>query len=302
MALTYTQTSDTINRLNEVFMNGITENNTFSIDRMQYVTEVRDKFSMVSLSGSNFKQAYAKDPASQGTIGYTDEEFTISKYSIRTDLEYDALKNTQWLEAIADLNGQDLPEQMKAEIIEYIAKLVSKEIGEALWNGDGDIDGFFAEINADLTAATLGAQILSAATVLTVPANIQGVLTDMYDAANSYMKRNRTELAYFVSPAVAWAYTRSLQLQNMAVLPSNADSFGGIKIVEVANLADTTIILGNPANMAVGFAAPNSEFMNMNIIDQRNINGGNFAKVVCDFGYNVGIATTDFVTFEDTTA
>lgn len=296
MALTATQTSDSVNRLPEIFFNGFAQMKTLDAGLgIQVVNATRDKFAMKSISGSNFSQAYAAAPAEQGTIALSDEEFTISKFSINTPLDYDVLKDTEWKDAIANINNQDFPMELKEAIIAYIMDLEKEGIEAAMWTS------WFTEIDADLTAATLTAQIVAAATPTTVPANIQGIFNDMIDAAPVTLLERADRVKLFVNPATAWAYKRSLQTQNMAVIPSVATNFGGFDLVEIPNLPVKRILLGLPENLAVGIPAPNSDIMQLDVIDQKS-NLKNQANVFGNYGYGVGQATTDFVTFEDTTA
>lgn len=295
MALNVTQTSDSVSRLAQFFINGFAQMRTLDPGLgIQVVNATRDKFAMKTMSGSNFSQAYAAAPSEQGTISLTDEEFTIDKFSINVPLAYDVLKDTEWKDAIANINNQDFPMELKEAIIAYIMDTEKESIEATMWTD------WFTEIDADLTAGSLSAQIVSAATATTDPTEIQGILNSMVDAAPVTLLTRADQTRFFMNPATAWAYKRSLQTQNMAVLNSVETNFGGFNIVEIPNLPVKRILLGLPQNLAVGIPAPNSDIMQLDVIDQKE-NLKNQANVFGNYGYGTGNATTDFVTYEDTT-
>ena len=311
MAVTVTQTTATINRVSEVFLKAVLEAKTFSPEvGIRQIEGSRDKFSMVELStGTNVVQNYATAPSEAGDAAVTDVEFTIDKKSINLPIPYDLFKNTKWLEDIANIHNMGIPEELKVAMVENITANALKTVEAEVWSSNagatGDpaatINGFIKTINDKLTAASLGAQILSGATSFTDPTTIQARFNAMIDVVPTALLNDQVGTKLFVSPATEWAYRRSLQTQNMAVLSSEPTNFGGFELQVIPNLNPRWMVLGKSDNLGVGLPSSPNDIINLDVIDQKD-NLKNQANIFGNFGYGAGAVTTDWVTYEDTTA
>ena len=311
MAVTVTQTTATINRVSEVFLKAVLQASTFSPEMgIRQIEGSRDKFSMIEMStGTNVVQAYATAPAEAGDAAVTDVEFTIDKKSINLPIPYDLFKNTQWLDAIANIHNMGIPEELKVAMVENITAKALAEIENEVWSSNAGatndpaatINGFIKIINDKLTAASLGAQILSGATSFTDPTTIQARFNAMIDVVPVALLNDQVGTKLFVSPSTAWAYRRSLQTQNMAVLSSEPTNFGGFELQVVPNLNPRWMVLGKADNLGVGLPSSPSDIISLDVIDQKE-NLKNQANIFGNFGYGAGAVTTDWVTYEDTTA
>lgn len=310
MAVAVTQTTATINRVSEIFLNAVLKASTFSPEMgIRQIEGSRDKFSMVEMStGSNIVQAYATAPSETGDAAITDVEFTIDKKSINLPIPYDLFKNTKWLEDIANIHNMGIPEDLKAAMVMNITDKALAEIESEVWSSNagatGDpaatINGFIKTINDKLTAASLTGQIISGATSFTDPTTIQARFNAMVAGVPTALLNDQAGTKFFVSPATEWAYRRSLQTQNMAVLSSEPTNFGGFELQVVPNLNSRWMVLGKPDNLGIGLPSSPSDIIQLDVIDQKE-NLKNQANIFGNFGYGAGAVTTDWVTSEDTT-
>ena len=308
MAITVSQVSDSISRVEEIFLNAVTSSRTMELVRN--VRGTRDIFSMVEMStGSNVVQAYATVPSEAGDAAIADVQFTIDKKSINVPFPYDLLKNTEWKETIANIHDQGIPTGLAEEMVGNITAKALAEVESEIWNSNdgaggsptGTINGFIKLINDKLTAASLGAQILSATTPTTVPANIQAILGSMVAVVPLALLADPSNTVFAMSPATKYAYTRSLETQSAAVKNTDDLRFGGFLIEVIPNLNSRTIVLGKLNNLGVGTPSAPNDIISLEVIDQKAVLK-NQANIFGNFGYGAGAVTTDWVTYEDTTA
>jgi hypothetical protein len=311
MAVTITQASDSISRVEEVFLEAVLQAASFDAGfGIKQVQGTRDKFSMWEMTtGTDIVQAYAAAPSEAGTAAVSDTEFTIDKKSINLPLPYDLFKNTEWKDAVANIHAMGIPEELKVAMVSNISEKALKVVESELWSSNagatGDptatINGFCKLINDKLTAASLTAQILSGANSLVDPTTIQARFNDMVEVIPTALLNEQQDVFFHVSPATAWAYRRSLQTQNMAVLSSEPTNFGGFGIKVVPNLNSRWAVLGKTSNLGIGLPSAPNDIISLDVIDQRD-NLKNQANIFGNFGYGAGAVTTDWVTYEDTTA
>ena len=311
MAVTVTQTTESISRVEEIFINEVTRSIIFdSGSGIRQIEGTRDKFAMVELSTStDILQAYATAPSEAGTAAVTDVNYPIYLQSINLPIPYSLFANTKWKDDVANIHRMGIPQELQEEMVMNITRQARAEVELNIVNGDDGAtgspnttnSGWIALINAKLTAASLTARILSAATPTTVPANIQGILDDMVEVMPTSLLANPEETAFMMSPATKYAYMRSLETQNNAVLEQSAERFGGFRIIVIPNMNSRTIFLGKPSNLAIGTPSAVSDMISLDVIPQKE-NLKNQANIFGNFGWGAGVATTDWVTYEDTTA
>jgi len=308
MAVAITQASDSISRVEEIFLNAVLGAASFDSGfGIKQVQGTRDKFSMWEMTTGGIVQDYATAPLEQGNAAISDTEFTIDKKCINLPIPYDLFKNTEWKEAVANIHAMGIPEELKVAMITNIAAQALKTVESELWSSNagatGDttatINGFVKLANDKLTAASLTAQIIAAAASLTDPTTIQAKFNTMVDQVPIALLNEQAEVFFHVSPATAWAYRRSLQTQNMAVLSSEPTNFGGFGIKVVPNLNPYWILLGKTSNLGIGLPSAPSDIISLDVIDQRD-NLKNQANIFGNFGYGSGLVTTDWVTMENT--
>lgn len=312
MAVTVSQTTESINRdVADIFLEAVLGASTFdAASGIRQITGTRDKFSMIELStGSNVVQAYATAPSETGDAAVSDVEFTIDKKSINVPVPYDLFKNTQWKEAVANIHAMGIPNDLKVAMVQNITEKALAEVEAELWSSNagatGDpsatINGFIKVINDKLTAASLTDQVIAAANSLTDPTTIQARFNDLVDQVPTALLNDQVGTKLMVSPATEWAYRRSLQTQNMAVLSSEPTNFGGFELMVVPNLNSRWAVLGKPSNLGVGLPSSATDIISLDVIDQKE-NLKNQANIFGNFGYGAGAVTTDWVTYENTTA
>ena len=304
MAVTVTQTTDSINRVSEVFLNAVLKAKTFdSATGIRQISGTRDKFSMFEMStDSDIVQAYVTAPTELGTAAVTDSEFTIDKKSINLPVPYDLFKNTEWKDAVANIHNMGIPMEIQVAMVENITDKALAEVESEIWTSNagqtndptGTIDGFIHLMDDKLTAASLTAQILTGGTSFIDPATIQAQLTRLIDVMPVALLADMSTTSLFVSPATEWAYKRSLQLQVNAVQPSENTNFGGVQLVVIPNLNPQWIALGKADNLGVGLPSSPSDIISLDVIDQKE-NLKNQANIFGNFGYGAGIVTTDWV-------
>ena len=310
MAVAITQTSDSISRVEEIFLDAVLRASSFDAGfGVKQVQGTRDKFSMWEMSTDGIVQDYNTAPGEQGNAAISDTEFTIVTKSINLPVAYDLFKNTEWKDAVANIHSMGMPEELKVAMVQNIAESALKQVESELWSsnagatGDatGAVNGFIKIIKDKLTAATKTGQILSGANSLVDPTTIQARFNEMVAAIPYALLQAQGEVFFHVSPATEWAYRRSLQTQNMAVLSSEPTNFGGFGIKVVPNLNPRWAVLGKTSNLGIGLPSSFGDIISLDVIDQRD-NLKNQANIFGNFGYGAGATTTDWVTLENTTA
>jgi len=308
MAVAITQASDSINRVEEVFLNAVLKAASFDPSfGIKQVQGTRDKFSMWEMTTGGIVQAYATAPGEQGNAAISDTEFTIDKKSINLPIPYDLFKNTEWKDAVANIHAMGVPEELKVAMVLNITEQALKTVESELWSsnagatGDiaGTINGFVKLAIDKLTAASKTAQIIAAGASLTDPATIQAKFNAMVDKVPVALLNEQADVFFHVSPATEWAYRRSLQTQNNAVLSSEPTNFGGFGLKVVPNLNPYWILLGKTSNLGIGLPSAPSDVISLDVIDQKE-NLKNQANIFGSFGYGSGLVTTDWVTMENT--
>lgn len=300
---TITQTTPSVTRVEEIFMNEILGSRTFdpSVGIGMY-TAVRNVFSMFTGSTANMLQDYACKPTPTGDVSLVDEEFTLLTQSIFHEVCYDKFVNTQWKDAIANIANQGLPAEFENFLVSYTTSDIGSTIENNLWNSNGGatgdptttMDGFRKVVSDILTAATLPAQIVVLAADPTLKANVIAAMEQMTNAAPAALIADRANSRLFVAPGVDYAYRLALQDKAYAVLASEPTNIGGFQIEVIPNLNPNTMLLGKPGNLGVGMAMEN-EIVDLSVIDQYTLGQGNFARIVGNVGYGAGAATTDWV-------
>jgi len=84
-------------------------------------------------------------------------------------------------------------------------------------------------------------------------------------------------------------------------LSSEPTNFGGFGIKVVPNLNSRWAVLGKTSNLGIGLPSAPNDIISLDVIDQRD-NLKNQANIFGNFGYGAGAVTTDWVTYEDTSA
>jgi len=310
MAVAITQTTGSISRVEEIFLDAVLKASSFDAGfGIKQVQGTRDKFSMWEMSTSGVVQDYLTAPAEQGNAAISDTEFSIDKKSINLPIPYELFRNTEWKDAVANIHNMGIPEELKVAMVQNIVDSALKQVENELWSSNAGatndpaatIDGFCKIVNDKLTAASLTGQILSGAASLTDPTTIQDRFNAMVDAVPVALLAEQGDVYFHVSPATEWAYRRSLQTQNMAVLSSEPTNFGGFGIKVVPNLNTRWAVLGKTSNLGIGLPSAFSDIISLDVIDQKE-NLKNQANIFGNFGYGAGAVSTDWVTYEDTSA
>tara|TARA_R110000796_G_scaffold146783_1_gene263451 strand:- start:4374 stop:5303 length:930 start_codon:yes stop_codon:yes gene_type:complete len=308
MAVAINQTSASISRVEDIFLNAVLRAASFDSGfGIKQVQGTRDKFSMWEMSTGGIVQTYSSAPAEQGNAAISDTEFDIDKKSINLPIPYDLFKNTEWKDAVANIHAMGIPEELKVAMVTNIAEAALKTVESELWSsnagatGDiaGTINGFLKLAVDKLTAAGLNSQKIAAAASLTDPTTIQAKFNAMVDVVPTALLAEQSDVFFHVSPATAWAYRRSLQTQDMAVLSSEPTNFGGFGLKVVPNLNPYWILLGKTSNLGIGLPSAPTDIISLDVIDQRE-NLKNQANIFGNFGYGSGLVTTDWVTMENT--
>ena len=137
-------------------------------------------------------------------------------------------------------------------------------------------------------------QIVALTNDPTAPATVQAALAEA-TAALPKALLGKPDSRIFVAPSVENAYWISLTQQAATNMPqTDSLNFHRIPLVVIPNLNPNRIIIGKPKNMAVATAV-DGDLVDVEVIDKYSHGDGNFARVVGNFGYGVGIVTTDFV-------
>ena len=310
MAVAITQTTGSISRVEEIFLDAVLKASSFDAGfGIKQVQGTRDKFSMWEMSTSGVVQDYLTAPLEQGNAAISDTEFSIDKKSINLPIPYELFRNTEWKDAVANIHNMGIPEELKVAMVQNIVDSALKQVENELWSSNAGatndpaatIDGFCKIVNDKLTAASLTGQILSGAASLTDPTTIQDRFNAMVDAVPVALLAEQGDVYFHVSPATEWAYRRSLQTQNMAVLSSEPTNFGGFGIKVVPNLNTRWAVLGKTSNLGIGLPSAFSDIISLDVIDQKE-NLKNQANIFGNFGYGAGAVSTDWVTYEDTSA
>lgn len=302
LAASITQNTDSISREAEIFYNAILDTPTFDQSLGVQIIPARDKFALVTGSTDSLIQSYSSTPSVGGTITTTDQEFSIFKQLIFTNFEYDALANTQWKDAIANMDEQGLPADLEEWIVEFVGRSTKATLANGLWNGNGglssdptDFDGWGHVIQDILLDAGLTSQVIALGSDPTAAANIEGLLDTMIAAAPRALVADKENTRIMLGPVAYQALFRAYQQNAYSNIPTdNVNMFGGFRVQMIPNLSDDRIIIGKPSNLGLGLGVGN-DIVNINVVDKYSQGDGNFARVYANFGVGAGAATTDWV-------
>ena len=305
---TVTQTSDTVSDEAKILSNVILETDVFT--KFHTVGAVRDKFRMWNGSvSSDIVQDYADTLTETGTTSLTDEEFTIEKKSIYHGVPYDKFKDTIFNVSISNLKDQGLP----APFVEMVSGLAGKQAGKLaaddIYNGQGGLTGdpsggvvgLAKLIEDNLTAASLTAQLVSSAVLdPTDKTEIEGALAAMKAVFTTDMIESKDEFVLLMNGVVNDAHYEALSAVAATNIPqASAMKYLGYDIEIAKGLSSRRIIFCKKENINVSLAV-SGDLLSLDVVDQYALGQGNKARIVGNYGYGVGIATTDFVMFEYT--
>lgn len=297
------QTTDSISREAEIFYNALLATPTFDESLGIQVIPARDKFALVTGTTSSLLQDYSSAPSVAGTITVTDAEYSLTKKLIFTNFEYDALKNTQWRDAIMNISNEGIPADLEGWIIDFVGKKSKATFENILWcqnaglaaDPSGTNDGWIKLIKDDLQAASLAAQNIALASDPTASANIEGLLRGMIAQMPDALVADKEGTMIMVGPRTHQAlYSAYVQNAYSNIPTDNANMFDGFKVVTIPNLNNNHILIGKPSNLGLGVAYTNDVFT-LNVTDKASLGDGNFARIHGNFGFGAGVATTDWV-------
>lgn len=297
------QTTDSISRESEIFYNALLATPTFDSNLGIQVIPARDNFALVTGTTASLLQDYASSPSVAGTITVTDAEYSITKKMIFTNFEYDALKNTQWRDAVQDIANEGLPADLEGWIIDFVGKKSKQTFADILWNQNagladdpsGTNDGWIKLIKDDLQAASLAAQNIALASDPTDSANIEGLVRGMIAQMPKALVADKEGTRIMMGPVTHQALLSSYVQNAYSNIPTdNANMFDGFRVEMIPNLNDNHILIGKPSNLGLGVAYT-SDVFSLKVTDKASLGDGNFARIHGNFGFGAGVATTDWV-------
>lgn len=300
---TITQQSDSVESLPEIMANQLLESVTFS--KFRLVPATRDKFRMWTGTMTGAIQAYANAPAESGASTVIDEEFTLIKKSVNHLVYYDSFKNTEFKLSISDLHDQGLPPEFSRFVASELGKEGTNLAEDEVWNGNGAQtgdpstgDGFAALIVANVPG---GQQILDATNDPTDSTKIKTVLDNLIATTTDGMVGSKSKFPIYMNQRVNDAWYEYLSGVAATNIPqSSAAKYLNWDIQIIPNLSDRRIVIGNPENMAIGMGVT-GDIVDLQVTDQYTLGTGiNGARIVGNWGYAAGIATTDFCISEYT--
>jgi len=304
---TITQTTDTIKREQEIMSNTILETDVFT--KFKVIPAVRDKFSIFTGGVSGMSQNYSDSPTESGTTTLTDEEFTIYKASIFHGVPYDKFKDTEFNVSISDLKSQGLPPKFTDMVSELAGKSVSKDAAADIYNGGGGLTGDpsgkvvgLAKLIKDkLTAASLTAQIVTdSSNNPALASGIAAALAALKATFTETMVEEKDQFVLLMNGVVNDAHYENLSSVAATNIPqASALKFLSYDIEICKGLSSRRIIFCKKENINLALAV-SGDLLSLDIVDMYALGGGNKARIVGNYGYGVGIATTDFSIFEFT--
>lgn len=301
---TITQTSPKVAGATEIMANEILEGVTFQ--KFKNVPATRDKFRMWNGSTNSMIQTYSDAPTETGGASVTDEEFTIVKKSVFHGVPYDKFKDTEFNLSISNLKAQGLPPEFVAFVAADTGSKASEVAEDEIWNSEGGLtgdptglEGIRALIRTNLTAASKTSQIVTSTTLdPTDAAEIDDVLAALVATLPKEIVGKKDRFRIYMNQTVNDAYYRYLSGVASTNIPqNNALVYQNYVIEIIPNLSDASIVVAKPENINVSLAV-SGDLTALDVIDMYMLGGGNKARIVGNWGYGVGIATTDFALFE----
>ena len=301
---TITQTSPKVAGATEIMANEVLAGVTFQ--KFKNVPATRDKFRMWNGSTSGMIQAYSDSPSETGGVTVADEEFTITKKSVFHAVPYDKFKDTEFNLSISNLKAQGLPSDFVAFVARDTGAKASELAENEIWNSEGGLtgdptglEGIRALIRTNLTAASKTAQIVTSTTLDPTDATkIDDVLAALVATFPKEIVANKAKFRIYMNQTVNDAYYRFLSGVAATNIPqNNALVYQNYVIEIIPNLSDAAIVVAKPENINVSLAV-SGDLTALDVIDMYMLGGGNKARIVGNWGYGVGIATTDFALFE----
>lgn len=301
---TITQTSPKVAGATEIMANEVLAGVTFQ--KFKNVPATRDKFRMWNGSTTGMIQAYSDSPTETGGVTVSDEEFTIVKKSVFHAVPYDKFKDTEFNLSISNLKAQGLPNDFVAFVAQDTGAKASELAENEIWNSEGGLtgdptglEGIRALVRTNLTAASKTSQIVTSTTLdPTDAAEIDDVLAALVATFPKEIVAKKDKFRIYMNQTVNDAYYRYLSGVAATNIPqNNALVYQNYTIEIIPNLSDAAIVVAKPENINVSLAV-SGDLTALDVIDMYALGGGNKARIVGNWGYGVGIATTDFALFE----
>lgn len=304
---TVTQTSKKVEGNAKILADTILESKTFAYFGQfdgGIIPAVRDTFRMWTGLTASFIQDYADTPTADGALTITDAEFTIDKKSVFKDIPFESFKDTIFNVSISDLKDQELPSEVQEFVSRQVGLQGAETAGNNIWNGNGgqtgdptDMDGFRHLIK---DAVPAGQETTSASLDPTVTADVDDALAALVALATDEMVAHKDMFKIYMNEKVNDAWYAHLAAQAATNIPQDsALKYFKWNIEIMPELSDRALVIANPENMAVALGVT-GDLVELDYVNMYPLGGGNKVRVVGNFGYGAGIATTDFCIFEYT--
>ena len=265
---------------------------TLSTTGISVESNIKYKRTLKKLAASGVVKAHTCDFSATSGVTITEAKLEPQKIKVNESICFDDIYQLWDSEDMAAGNGENLPQTLVDGLVEGYLGQVSKEVEEAVWQGDatgstGGIKDLF-----DGYEIILGAGAVSVTATTLTSSNILTECNKVYAALPAgVMKKPKGELVWFMSHKAASLYEMNLQAQGI-----NTSAMGGvlsiygIEIKPVGGLSDDDFMaLGARDNFYVGTDLV-SDFNEIKLLDQRENDGSDKVNFVLKAKVDVAIA------------
>lgn len=265
---------------------------TLSTSGISVETNVKYKRTIKKLAASGVVKAHTCDFSATSGVTITEAKLEPQKIKINESICFDDIYELWDSADMAAGNNEQLPQSLVDGLVEAYLGQASKEVEEAIWQGNatgstGGIKDLFDGYEKMLTAGA----VKVTGTTLTV-SNIVTEMNKAYAAVPAgVLKKSKADLVMFMSHKAAALYEMNLSSQgiNTSVDGGNPRIYG-IEIVPVGGLSsDNYMALGARDNFYVGTDLT-ADFNEIKLLDQRENDGSDKVNFVLKAKIDVAIA------------
>jgi hypothetical protein len=260
--------------------------------RIKAFTNVKSKIKVPSFDISNILQAASCTFNDQQTSVLDDKTLETCAFKVNVEICRSVFENSFLADQLrAGSNNGDVPASFEEYLISQMAKSISTDLEDLLWNGDSE-DGDLC--NGFITTWTGDTAVVDVSGTTLTSNNILAEVGKVYVAIPSTI-RTKTDTVIFVSPYAAALYKQAIAAGtgNGGAYFTNTNvplNYLGVELVVATGLANDTMAGAQLSNLWMGTDLV-SDLDEVKLINMQETTGADAVRFVTNFkfGVNYGV-------------
>ena len=278
-------------------LRALTGGETLSTDGLNIQTGVKYKRAIKRFTSADIVQSGSCSFNPVGTLTISEGVLEPQKMKINEQICFEDVYQLWDAESMADgMNEEEMPQELVDAVVEEFVGRFAEYVENHIWQGDLTgatyvlFDGYEKLLDngspVDVTATTITA------------ANVLAEMAKVTAAQPKAIKlKPASQKVLFVTPEIAELYQQSLDAQGLNTsIDEKAMAYHGIEVRAVGGLSAGKMVLGLRDNFYFGTDLM-SDWTDINILDQRQIDGSDFVNFVMKAKADVAIGWTQEVVY-----